>query len=550
MTIKQIFALLMLFFLLGCASQTAVPSPTPVPTAEPTLEPTAEPVAEITTAEGHFWWNDRVFYEVFVRSFYDSDGDGIGDLQGLISQLDYFEELGVGGLWLMPIMDSPSYHGYDVVDYYTINPDYGTNDDFVQLMAEAEARDIKIIVDLVINHTSTQHPWFMEARNPVVESPYREYYLWTEEEPTYTGPWGQDVWHAGRGGYYYYAVFWDQMPDLNFENPEVTAEIESITRFWLEDMGVDGFRLDAIKHLIEDGAVQENTPETLAWFAAYHDFYKEVNPEAFTVGEVWSPTFEVVKYVGDKVDVAFEFDTAEAILRSTNNANNSFILTAHQNVADNFADNQVATFITNHDQNRVMNQLLGIPERAKVAASLLLTGPGVPFIYYGEEIGQVGAKPDEDIRTPMQWSAEAGAGFTTGVAWRAPQADYPEVNVASQRDNPDSLFNHYRALIQLRNEHPALRYGDWQEVEVDSRRVYAALRHTEGETLLVLINLHKDPLAEYTLSLATAALSEGTAEELFQTATVAPPTLTAAGGFENYTPLELAGYTTYIIRLR
>ena len=542
---KYLLTLFLAVWLMACASQTAVPTPdfTPEPLPTATPEPPARPAT-------HHWWNDRVFYEVFMRSFYDSDGDGIGDLQGLIAKLDYLQELGIGGLWLMPIMDSPSYHGYDVVDYYTIHPDYGTNEDFLALMAEAKKRDIKIIIDLVLNHTSTQHPWFMEARNPTNETPYRDYYLWTDDPPSYVGPWGQRVWHPGRGGYYYYAVFWDQMPDLNFENPAVTAEIHEITRFWLEEMGVDGFRLDAIKHLIEDGAEQENTPATLDWFADYYTFYKSVNPEAFTVGEVWSPTFQVVKYVGDKVDVAFEFDTAEAILRSTNNANNSFILTAHRNVATNFPHNQVATFITNHDQNRVMNQLLNIPGRAKVVASLLLTGPGVPFIYYGEEIGHVGKKPDEDIRTPMQWSAEANAGFSTGRPWRAPQTNYPEVNVAAQQDDPDSLLNHYRALIQLRNEHPVLRYGDWQEVSVDSRRVYAALRHLEGETFLILINLHKDPLAEYTLSLASAPLREGTAEELFAGAAVISPTLNGSGGFEGYTPLELAGHSTYIIRLR
>lgn len=207
------------------------------------------------------WWNNRVFYEVFVRSFYDSDGDGIGDLQGVIQKLDYLQELGVTGLWLMPVAQSPSYHGYDVMDYYAIEQDYGTNEDFLALMEAAHERDMVVIVDLVMNHTSNQHPWFIASAEG--DPDYADFYIWEEQPGRYTSPWGSNVWHP-RDGRYYYGLFWEGMPDLNYENPAVTAEMQKVIDFWLEEMGVDGFRLDAIRHLIEDGSVQENTPETLA----------------------------------------------------------------------------------------------------------------------------------------------------------------------------------------------------------------------------------------------------------------------------------------------
>ncbi len=537
------------------------------PSAEPTQPPAiATPTATVTaptpasppeSADSSFWWNDAVFYEVFVRSFYDSDGDGVGDLNGLIEKLDYLndgdpattDDLGVTGLWLMPISQSPSYHGYDVADYLTVDDEYGTNEDFRRLMEEAHKRDIRVIVDLVLNHTSSQHPWFQSARDDV-DSPYRDFYVWSEENPGYKSPWGGQVWHRTSSGYYY-GIFWEGMPDLNYDNPAVTTEMEEVIRFWLEDMGADGFRLDAVKHLIEDGRTQENTPATHEWLRGFYVFYKETNPETMTVGEVWSSTTEVVKYVGDQLDLAFEFDTAQAILKSARFEDRNHVLRAHRLITDRYPPNQFATFLTNHDRERAMSELRENVDRAKTAASLLLTGPGVPFLYYGEEIGHVGGKPDENIRTPMQWSAGDNAGFTTATAaWRGFQRNYRKANVTVQTDDPDSLLSHYRRLIQARNAHAALRLGDWREVEVEDKRIYASLRHSAEETLLVLINLSGEPISDYSLSLDEGPLSVGSASEVFTDAPVSGPTINASGGFDGYTPLaELAPYSTYIIRI-
>jgi glycosidase len=205
--------LLFVSLLMGCAS------PTPTPTAPPaTITPTATPDPYAGT-EGFRWWNDTVFYEIFVRSFRDSDGDGIGDFNGIIEKLDYLEGLGIRGIWLMPINPSPSYHGYDVTDYYAVNPDYGTLEDFKRLLEEAHKRDIKIIIDFVMNHTSSKHPWFQQALTP--GSPYHDWYVWSETDPGTLGPWGAKAWYRASNGQYYYAIFWDQMPDLNYENPAV-----------------------------------------------------------------------------------------------------------------------------------------------------------------------------------------------------------------------------------------------------------------------------------------------------------------------------------------
>ena len=310
----------------GCASST--PTPAPVTTVAPAAAatPTAAPATPApgsactaaTTPEAKDW-NDRVWYEVFVRSFKDGNGDGIGDLRGLTEQLDYLNDgdpatttdLGVGGLWLMPIAESPSYHGYDVVDYRTVERDYGTNEDFKAFLAAAHERGIKVIVDLVMNHTSSEHPWFKDAATP--GSKHDDWYVWADEQPAWLGPGGQVVWHP-EGKRWFYGVFWEGMPDLNLRNPAVTTELEDIARFWLDEMGVDGFRLDAAKHLIEDGKdAQTNTPETKAWLAGFKEAVAAVNPDALLVGEVWDPPSIAAPYVPDSVDMTFDFGLASGI---------------------------------------------------------------------------------------------------------------------------------------------------------------------------------------------------------------------------------------------
>ncbi|MCL4868999.1 MAG: alpha-amylase [Anaerolineae bacterium] len=536
--------LLCTIILISC--QTASPEPTPTP----------NPL--YTTTHDYPWWNDITFYEIFVRSFYDSDGDGIGDLNGLIEKLDYLndgdptttDDLGITGIWLMPITVSPSYHGYDVVDYYQIDPDYGTNDDFKRLMEEAHKRGIRVIVDLVLNHTSTQHPWFQASTSP--DSEYRDWYLWRDDLPTYRGPWGQPVWHR-RGSSFYYGVFWDGMPDLNFENPAVVEAMFDVTRFWLEEMGVDGFRLDAIKHLIEDGSIQENSRATHAFMQKFYTYYKEVNPNAFTVGEAWTSTQQVLRYTGSEVDIAFQFDLAEAALNSVSIGVNRMVMREQQAIINAFPPGQYATFLTNHDQNRVMSHFNGDEGRARVAASWLLSSPGVPFIYYGEEIGLTGSKPDEDIRRPLHWTSQApGVGFTTGTPWRAPTTDFSQRNIARQSADPDSLLSHYRTLVHLRNAHEALRVGEWLLVESSNARLYAYLRHTDDEVILVLLNLSHIATNDYTLTLSDGPLSgEITLVMLLGEGNAAAPQLNNTGGFNAYTPIpELPPHSSFIIRLK
>lgn len=542
------------------SAATPAPPPTVAPTTTPADSLVVDEVENATEAlytgtDGMPWWNDAVFYEAFVRSYRDSDGDGIGDINGLIEKLDYLndgdpdtqDDLGITGLWLMPIMESPSYHGYDVVDYYSVDSEYGTGEDFKRLIDEAHDRGIRVIVDFVLNHTSRDHPWFEEARNP--ESDIRDWYIWSEDNPGYRGPWGEQVWHRA-GDEYYYGVFWEGMPDLNYENPEVTEAMLEAAGFWLEDMGADGFRLDAVKHIIEDGDQQENTAATHSWLDGFYTFYKDVNPNAFAVGEAWTSTDQVLDYTGDEVDIAFQFDLAQAILETSMDGLGDPYLGQMTEVVDSYPAGQYATFITNHDQDRVMSQLDGDTGAAKVAASLLLSSPGVPFVYYGEEIGMTGTKPDEDIRRPMHWSGvNLRTGFTSGSPWRRAAKDYDERNVALQNDDPDSLLSHYRSLIQLRNDQKALRVGDWTPVDTANDGVVAFLRHTDEETILVLVNVSHQTVTQYDLSLAAGQLQGLTrAELLLGEGTVAVPALNGAGGFESYKPIEtLEARSTYII---
>ncbi len=528
---------------------TRAAGPTRPPTATPQPIPTLDPAV-------NRWWNDAVFYEIFIRSFYDSDGDGVGDINGLIEKLDYLNDgdpdtdsdLGVTGLWLMPMMESPSYHGYDVVDYYRVDEEYGTADDFKRLIAEAHKRGIRVTIDLVINHTSKQHPWFIASDNGDPE--YRDWYVWADGDPGYLGPWGQRVWYAGKDGYYY-AVFWSGMPDLNLSNTAVTDEIYNITRFWLEEMGVDGFRMDAVRHFIENGIAQENTPATHAWLRDFHTFYKSVNPDAFTVGETWTDSQNAALYAVDENDIPFEFDLAEAYLRAAGSPVVGNLVDQAALVDASYPPNQFGIFLTNHDQNRVMS-VLGDVEKAKAAAALLLTSPGVPFIYYGEEIGMTGTKPDEDIRLPMQWNSDdERVGFTDGRPWRAPAADYPEVSVALQDDDPDSLLNVYRALIHLRNAHEALRRGDWTPAATNSNRIYAFLRQTEDETLLVVVNLSDYAVADYSLDVADGALDGAvTAVTLYGPPAETNPNINGNGGFSGYIPFaEIPPQSAAVIQL-
>ncbi len=506
------------------------------------------------------WWNDRVFYEIFVRSFNDSNGDGKGDLRGVIDRLDYLNDgdpttttdLGVTGLWLMPIMRSPSYHGYDVLNYTGINPDYGTMDDLRELIDAAHERGIAVIVDMVFNHTSRANPWF--SRSVQGDPEFADYYIWAESNPGFRGPDGQQVWHsyAGRN---YYGLFGSNMPDLNLENPAVTAELYDIARFWLEDVGVDGFRLDAVKHYVEEGSDQENTASTHAWTGALNAFVSDVDANALLVGEVWSNTYDASDYVSNgDLDLVFEFDFAQSILDAAGRGDPAGVITLQQRVLEQYPFGQYASFLANHDQNRVMSVLRSDQGKARVAAATLLTAPGVPFIYYGEEIGMLGLKPDERLRTPMQWDeTPVTAGFTTARRpWEelAP-GNEDGISVAAQDQDPQSLLNFYRALIHLRASEPTLRNGDWLNLRASNRDVYAFLRRAQDDTLLVLINYTDEPITDLVLQGRAGSLPLVTnADVLFGQGVASAPPVATDGSFEDYSPVSSLGpHETLVIRL-
>lgn len=453
------------------------------------------------------WWNHTVFYELFVRSFYDSDGDGIGDFNGIVEKLDYLNDgdpktdtdLGITGIWLMPIHPSPSYHGYDVTDYRSVNPEYGTMDDFRRFLDEAHRRGIRVIIDYVMNHSSSEHPWFQKSaqRDPL----YRDFYRWSDVPRSEAGPWGQELWHRGTSGYYY-GLFWSGMPDLNYENPAVKDSIFAAAAFWLDEVGVDGFRLDAVKYLFETDKGLENVEETYRLWADFSQHVKSVKPDAFTVCEAWDATPVAARYVYDgQIDFCFEFDLAGRIIDAVRNGDARTLATRMEEIYHTYPYLQYGTFLTNHDQNRVIFELGQDVDRAKAAAALYLTLPGIPYVYYGEEIGMTGTKPDPMIRRPMQWTAERNAGFTTGNPWQAPDANYTTRNVAAQHSDPGSLLSWYRTLIGIRNREAALRVGSYHSVISSAAPVMAFARRHGENVLLVLVNTSDETVNNLTLGL-------------------------------------------------
>ncbi len=547
-SIHKVFSILLFIAILtGCVTSTPAPTDTPIPTVAPTATP--DPYAG---TDGFRWWNDTVFYELFVRSFRDSDGDGIGDFNGITEKLDYLQELGIKGLWLMPINPSPSYHGYHVTDYYDVNPDYGTMDDFKRLLDEAHKHDIKIIIDFVLNHTSTQHPWFQSALTP--GSPYHDWYIWSDTDPGTRGPWNQQVWYRAANGQYFYTVFSDtKIADLNYNNPAVREELKKVTSFWLQDVGIDGFRLDAVRYVVEEGNQLADSKSNHAFLEEWGQYYRSINPQAFSVGEAWTDNANVKKYTDTnlELDAAFNFDLSAAFGKLTTGSTATFRFVLQTTIRD-FPDQDNANFLTNHDMPRVMN-VVGVDkeQRAKLAAGILLTTPGIPFIYYGEEIGMSGTKPDELIRTPMQWDDTEGAGFTDGKPWEPINSDFTTVNVAAQTGDDSSMLEHYRKLIQLRNGHSALRIGNTHVAESNSNKILSFLRVSSDETLLVLFNIDNQPLNDYKLDLSVGPLSgQYTASSLLDAATIASLTANDKGGFDDYVPLgELPPYSIFVIQL-
>jgi alpha-amylase len=509
----------------------------------------ATPAVTSTVPE---WRRGATCYEIFVRSFYDSDGDGIGDLKGLTQKLDYINDgdpnttrdLGARCIWLMPVAESPSYHGYDATNYYRIEPDYGTNEDFKQLVRAAHRRGIAVLVDMVLNHLSSDHPYFQDALGSA-SGAHRDWFRWSPTKPNELGPWGQEVWHRSPvRDEYYYGVFWKGMPDLNYTTPAVRDEAKKIATFWLTEMGVDGFRLDAVPYLVEEGSRQLGTASTHAFLREYAAHLRSVAPSAFTVGEVWDGLDVMLPYYPDQLESYFAFDLSDALLAAVRTGSAPTLLRLYTRFQQAIPNGRWSSFLRNHDQTRTLTALGGNIARAKVAVTLLMTLPGLPFIYYGEEIGMTGDKPDERLRTPMQWSGGAGAGFTRGTPWETVQADWVTTNVATQEGDPGSLLALHRRLIHLRADSSALGTGDLLALSASSDAVAAYLRRDGTHAVLVVVNLGVAPLTGVTVTAAAdGSLPAGqyTPRSLLAGPAAAPFTVGSDGRIRDYVPLGTLG---------
>lgn len=418
------------------------------------------------------WAETTTFYEIFVRSFADSNGDGIGDFAGIADNILHLKDLGVGAIWLMPMMDSTTYHGYDVVDYYSTNPDYGTMEDFERMVKVCHENGIKVIIDFVVNHTSSSNPWFKEALKDE-NSKYRNYYFIEKERPvdkedTTYSEWRKD----SETGLFYYGHYDFIMPDLNYNNNEVRKEIINVAKFWLEH-GVDGFRLDGAKEIDSDINV------TIDWWSEFTKAVTEVKPDAFIVGENWTSDKEEVSKYYSAMPSSFNFIAADAIVsmakgrpydivNEMNNMREMFL--KNTNSSNSATDIMIdSVMIGNHDMDRVFTKLQGNETRTKLAATIQFTLPGAPFIYYGEEIGQAGQKPDDNRREPFDWYASGeGDGMTTMTKFFNPNIKYVVPNdgcsVEEEAQEPTSILNHYRKIVSIRNNNKAFYNGKYETI--------------------------------------------------------------------------------------
>ena len=440
-------------------------------------------------------WQKRIVYEIFVQSFADSNGDGIGDVPGITSKLDYLKELGVSAIWLMPVHPSPSYHKYDVTDYFDIHPDYGTLEDFRIFVKKAHQRNILVLMDLVINHCSKEHPWFLDAREDTA-SLYRDYFIWadsteinaiTQEKRVEADTYNPNQWRSTEGNEEkYYGFFSDHMPDLNYDNPKVREEVKKIGEFWLNEIGIDGYRLDGARHIFLDNRAKDNHQ----WWIEFKKAMQTIKPDVYLVGEVWADAQLAAPFL-EGIHSVFHFDLSEKIIQTLNEQSPVGLIeklvethNLYQSANPNYLD---ATFLTNHDQNRILSELHDDKDKAKLAASILFTLPGVPFIYYGEEIGMLGKKPDEQIREPFLWSKNKHE----QTSWVEPQYSTPtDVNpVSEQVSDPNSLYTHYGRLIYIRNQNPVLSIGEIEAKPLKNKNICSFIRSTTQVECWVLHNL-------------------------------------------------------------
>ena len=500
----------------------------------------------------NYWWKNRVVYQIYPRSYQDTNGDGIGDIPGIIQHLDDLKSLGIGALWLSPVYKSPNAdNGYDISDYRSVHPDFGTLDDLDRLIKEAESRDIKIIMDLVINHTSDEHPWFQASREP--NSPYRDYYYWQEgvgNKPpnNWTSFFAEDCWSFDeKSNAYYLHLFSKKQPDLNYHNPKVIEEIKDIMRFWL-DRGVAGFRCDVINIIYKTSL--ENGKKKLVLTGSEHYLSQEgahrilrslrqdvlSNYQCFTVGETVFVTPEMGKDLCDpsreELDMIFSFEHMETDQYLVKWFKRKFKAHRFSSVIAKWQEqlDWNANYLENHDQTRCVTRF-GDDEKywnksAKMLAVLLLTLRGTPFVYQGQEIGMTNFDFNDmsqlrdiesfnvdrlasklkipksyrwhmmktcsrdNARTPMQWNASKGAGFTEGTPWIGINKNHSSINYEQQRSDPNSILNFYKKAIALRSENSALIEGSYKTERI-AGDLFIYQRKYENEKLIVAINFGK-----------------------------------------------------------
>ena len=499
---KLLCFVLVVMMLVGC-------TPTSSPTTEPTepdelalLEERLAQYAQLGTSPDD---NYRTWYEIFVYSFCDSNGDGIGDLQGVISKLDYLEELGINGIWLMPIHPSNSYHKYDVNDYYGIDPQYGTMEDFDALMAECEKRDIHVILDLVVNHSGYNNTWFTQAceyirgldageLGNVEDCKYFGYYNFATEAKTgYSKV-------SGSKNYYYECQFSTAMPDLNWANEDMRQDVKAVMEFWL-NKGVAGFRVDAAKEFYT-GAVSKNV-EVLNWL---QQTATSIKPDAYMVAEVWENSHVIISsYYESGFTSIFNYPFGNSdgkLVKVVNGRGNSSMVnswatalqTANKAYSENNPNYIDAPFLSNHDVGRIYGFVSGDELRIKMAAAMNIFMSGSVFIYYGEEIGMPGSGNDPSKRAPMYWNAERNNGTTNlPPECSLPDVGYPMGSLVEQQQNASSVYNYYREAIAIRNALPVISHGAITAETALNVGCVSAMRKTwNDEECIILMNIDDD----------------------------------------------------------
>lgn len=505
------------------------------------------------------WWQSAVIYQIYPKSFQDSGARGTGDLKGIMARLDYLKTLGIDALWLTPVYVSPQVdNGYDIADYLAIDPAYGTMEDFEALLAAAHGRGIRIVMDIVVNHTSTEHAWFKSALGDK-NSPYRDYYIWKDPVEggvpnNWQSKFGGSAWELDPAtGQYYLHLFAREQADLNWENPAVRAEVKNIIHFWAKK-GVDGFRLDVINLISKDQRFPSDEVGDGRRFYTdgprIHEFLQDISRDVFapvgamTVGEMSSTSLEHCQRYGaldgSELSMVFNFHHLKVDYPNGDKWTKApFDFLELKRIFNHWQSGMhgkgwSALFWCNHDQPRIVSRFGDEGEHRVVAAKMLASTlhglQGTPYIYQGEEIGMtnpgyqhiddyqdvesrnifaikqaegmseaeilaiLAAKSRDNSRTPMQWSAAPNAGFTQGSPWLKPAANYPEINAEAALADPDSVFWHYRDLIALRKAHPIFTQGDYQELLAGNEQIWAYTRSANGQTLLVVSNFYGEPV--------------------------------------------------------